>query len=129
MSASSRKLHQRPPAARLEAIPVATVPAWVIERFEAMERRIAALEGSSRHGRANLVPADDEGDGEPMPLGRWEPVKKAAAEVGYSQTGLRKAIDKAVQNRVRPRWWWYRRGRLWVDVNRCPRPRATRRLV
>jgi hypothetical protein len=73
--------------------------------------RITALEA-----RAD---AEDQLDG-PAPAAlpsSLQPIKAAAA-VGYSESGLRKARDRHVEG---PRWWRYLGGRLFVDLDRCPR--------
>jgi hypothetical protein len=48
------------------------------------------------------------------------PIKAAARTVGYSESGLRKCIDRAKITGERP-WWHYRRGRLLIDLDHCPR--------
>jgi hypothetical protein len=75
--------------------------------------RITALEASHD--------ADDQIDGAaPVALSpNWKPLKRAAALVGYSEPGLRKAVKRCSDGR---RWWRYVAGRLYVDVDRCPRP-------
>jgi hypothetical protein len=77
--------------------------------------RIAALEA----GRD----ADDQVDGPtPAPLPpNWKPIKTAAELVGYSESGLRKAIKRQRD----ARWWEYSGGRLFVDIDHCPRPVRT----
>jgi hypothetical protein len=74
--------------------------------------RIAALEA-----RAD---ADDSLDGPaPQPLPpNWVPIKAAAPLVGFSESGLRKAKDHHTDG---PRWWRYFGGRLFIDLDRCPR--------
>jgi hypothetical protein len=93
------------------------------ERLDVVEKalaealaRIAVLE-SARD-------VAEEADG-PVP-GRlppnWKPIKAAASQVGYSEAGLRKAIKRHAGG---PQWWRYLCGRLFVDVDRCPRPVRT----
>jgi hypothetical protein len=77
--------------------------------------RIAALEA----GRD----ADDQVDG-PAPAAlpaSWKPIKLAAPEVGYGESGLRKAIKR----HAGAGWWCYLGGRLFVDTDHCPRPVRT----
>jgi hypothetical protein len=96
-----------------------TVPTTA-ERVELLEQqladalaRIAALE-SARD-------VDDQVDGSAptaLPSPPWFPIKKAAALVGYSEPGLRKAIRRHAGG---AKWWRYSGARLFVDIDRCPR--------
>jgi hypothetical protein len=81
---------------------------------EAMAR-IAALE-SARD-------ADDQTDG-PAPealSSSWRPIKAAAEQVGYTESGLRAARRRHAAG---PEWWQYRAGRLLVNVDTCPKKRT-----
>jgi hypothetical protein len=87
-----------------------------LDLIAVLTERIAVLE-SARD-------VDDAIDGtapEPLPAS-WVPIKAAAPQVGYSEAGLRKAIKRHAGG---PRWWRYLCGRLFVDVDRCPRPVRT----
>jgi hypothetical protein len=85
-----------------------------------LQARVAALEVNPPDGGARPDLAESE-DGSPMPGGHWHPIKAAASMAGFaSETSLRKHMAK--YSGTRP-WWWYRAGRLWVDLNRAPRKR------
>jgi hypothetical protein len=80
-----------------------------------LAERIEAIEGQ-------LAAQGDEDGPAPAPLASsWVPIKAAAALAGFSESGLRKRIDRAQLNGERRPWWHYRAGRLFVDVDRCPR--------
>jgi hypothetical protein len=81
----------------------------------ALSERVSVLEAARD--------VDDQVDGPaPAPLPpNWKPIKLAAPIVGYSESGLRKAIRR---HRA-ARWWRYDRGRLFVDIDHCPRPVRT----
>jgi hypothetical protein len=98
-----------------------TVPTTA-ERVETLEHqladalvRITALEASRD--------ADDAIDGPAPPLlpPNWKPLKRAAPLVGYSEPGLRKAMKR----HAGAGWYRYVGARLFVDVDRCPRPVRT----
>jgi hypothetical protein len=77
--------------------------------------RIAALEAKRD--------AEDEVDGDVQALpSSWRPIKAAAAEVGYSVSGLRAATRRHTDG---PRWWKFRAGRLLVNIETCPRKKRT----
>jgi hypothetical protein len=59
---------------------------------------------------------DDQVDGQvprPLPSPPWFPIKTAAALVGYSEPGLRKAIKRHVSG---AKWWRYVGARLLIDT-------------
>lgn len=87
-------------------------------RIEALE----ALSISPDWGTSRAAADPDCEDGRPMPAGNWEVFKCALEETGFSATGLRKRIIMAKRSSGRP-WWWYRAGRLWIDLDHAPRKR------
>jgi hypothetical protein len=78
-----------------------------LDLIAALTERVAVLE-SARD-------VDEQIDGAaPAALPpSWKPLKQAAAETGYSASGLRKIRA--------PQWWKYVAGRVWVDTATCPR--------
>jgi hypothetical protein len=109
------------------------VPPAVLERLEEIERRhdeqtrviehlqarVEALEGRPETSERQEVSED----GDPMPRGSWHPIKAATSMAGFaSGTSLRKHIAKAKRDGALA-WWWFRQGRLWVDLDRAPRKR------
>jgi hypothetical protein len=101
------------PVQRLGSVPNLAERMLVLERaLAAALARIDVLEAAND--------AVDMVDG-PVPAAlppQWHPVKVAALQVGYSEPGLRKAIKR----HGAAKWWRYVAGRLYVDVDRCPRP-------
>jgi hypothetical protein len=103
-------------APRLGTTPTLAERMLMLERLVADQaERIAVLERARD--------AVDQIDGPtPAPLPpNWKPIKTAAELVGYSESGLRKAIKRHRD----ARWWEYSGGRLFVDTDHCPRPVRT----
>jgi hypothetical protein len=90
------------------------------ERVELLEHHLAeALARISALEDQRGATAEEDGSA-PQPLpANWRPIKQAAAIVGYSEPGLRKAIRRHVDGGRR--WWRYLGGRLLIDIDRCPR--------
>jgi hypothetical protein len=104
------------PVERLAALE--RVVAEQAEAIAAYEVRITALEDQIAH---------QEEDG-PAPVrlpSSWHPVKAAAPLAGFSESGLRKRIDRAQLDGEQGPWWQYLGGRLFIDLDHCPR-RAVR---
>jgi hypothetical protein len=77
--------------------------------------RIAALE-------AGADPGEQLDGAAPQPLApHWKALKAACADLGLSQSGLRKAIRRHADG---PRWWQFRGGRLFINVHIAPRRRV-----
>jgi hypothetical protein len=87
------------------------------ERICALAERVAVLESARDVNDAIDGPAPP-----PALAPSWKPIKQAASLVGYSEPGLRKAKRRHADG---PRWWRYLGGRLFVDIDRCPRPVRT----
>jgi hypothetical protein len=99
-------------ARRLGEIPT------LAERLAALERVVAELLTWKAEHEAKEANCEDGEPSPPLPSPPWFPIKKAAALVGYSEAGLRKAIKRHTGGRP---WWRYRGGRLFVDIDHCPR--------
>jgi hypothetical protein len=98
------------------------------ERIAALERivREQAAQLAAQAAMIAMLVADRDVaaaiDGEvPTALSSsWRPIKAAAADVGFSVSGLRAAIRRHEDG---PRWWRFRAGRLLVNIDTCPRKR------
>jgi hypothetical protein len=101
------------PVQRLGTVPTLAEHMLVLEKaLAALTERLDALE--SARDAVNGI------DG-PAPVAlppNWHRIKQAAALVGYSEPGLRKAIKRHRDGR---RWWRYVAGRIFVDVDTFPR--------
>ena len=69
-----------------------------------------------------LNDADDE-DGQPWAPARPVMIKNAAAESGYSESGIRSMIDRGIVD-ARTRG-----GRVWVDADDIPRKKVRKNVL